>query len=53
LQTRRLTEPFEGLDSSLAQSAGKLWSCKAAWNYQLNAWFQSTIYMYTSSQHVV
>jgi len=30
LQTRRLAECFEGLDSSLAQSTGELWSCKVA-----------------------
>jgi len=28
LRTRRLAESFEGLNSSLAQSAGELWSCK-------------------------
>jgi len=28
MQTRRLTAPFEGLSSSLAQSASKLWNCK-------------------------
>jgi len=28
LQTRRLAESFEGLDSSQAQSTGELWSCK-------------------------
>jgi len=32
LQTRRLTESFEGLDISLAQSTGELWRCKMAWN---------------------
>ena len=26
--TRRLAESFEGLNSSLVQSTGKLWSCK-------------------------
>jgi len=28
LQNRRLAESFEGLNSSLAQSTGELWSCK-------------------------
>jgi len=28
MQTRRLAASFEGLNSSLAQSAGKLWRCK-------------------------
>jgi len=28
LQISRLTECFEGLNSSLAQSTDKLWSCK-------------------------
>ena len=28
LQTRRLTESFEGLNISIAQSIGELWSCK-------------------------
>jgi len=32
VQTRRLAESFEGLDSSLAQSTSELWSCKLAWN---------------------
>jgi len=30
LQTRRLAKSFEGLDSSLAQLTGELWSCKVA-----------------------
>jgi len=30
LQTRRSAESFEGLNSSLAQSTGELWSCKVA-----------------------
>jgi len=28
LRTRRLAESFGGLNSSLAQSTGELWSCK-------------------------
>jgi len=30
LQTRRPAEPFESLNSSLAQSNSELWSCKVA-----------------------
>jgi len=30
LRTRRLAVSFEGLNSSLAQSTGELWSCKVA-----------------------
>ena len=30
IQTRRLAESVDGLNSSLAQSAGELWNCKAA-----------------------
>jgi len=29
MQTRRLAASFKGLNSSLAQSHGKLWHCKA------------------------
>jgi len=32
LQTKRLTKSSEGLDSSLAQSTGELWSFKVAQN---------------------
>jgi len=28
MQSRRIVAPFEGLNSSLAQLAGELWSCK-------------------------
>jgi len=28
MQTRRIVASYEGLNSSLAQSPGKLWSCK-------------------------
>jgi len=37
LQTTRLAESCEGLDSSLAQATGELRSFKAAQNQQLNA----------------
>jgi len=30
MQTRRLVTSFEGLNSSLAQSLGELWSCEVA-----------------------
>jgi len=33
LETRRLTESFEGLNSSPAQSTSESWSCKMAWKY--------------------
>jgi len=32
LQTQRLGESFEGLNNSLAQSTGELWSCKVVRN---------------------
>ena len=32
LQMRRLTESFEGMNSSPAQLTGELWSCKVARN---------------------
>jgi len=43
LQTRH-TESFEGLNSSLAQSTGKLWSCKVAQNSMrdFEAWYICT-----------
>ena len=52
LQTKRLTESFEGLTSSLEKLPGKVWNCKVAWKQQLNVWLQSTIHLYTGSQHV-
>jgi len=35
----RLAESFEGLNSSLAQSTGKLRGCKVSWKYWLYAGF--------------
>jgi len=35
LQTRRLTEFFEDLNSSLAQSACSLWSFEVVWKYRI------------------
>jgi len=52
LQTRRPAEYFEGLDSSLVKSTGKLRSSKVTRNQQLNVWFQSTVYTFTNSQCV-
>jgi len=34
LQTRRLAESFQGLNSSLAQSTGELRSCKVVRKYE-------------------
>jgi len=52
LQTERLAESFDSLNSSLAQPAGELWSCKVAQKFGLNVGFPSTIYLYTSTKGV-
>jgi len=52
LQTKRLAESFDGLNSSLAQPTGELWSCKVAQKLGLNAGFPSIIYSYTSTKGV-
>jgi len=36
MQSRRLDTSFEGLNNSIAQSPGELWSCKVAQKYRLN-----------------
>ena len=43
IQTKRLVS-FEGLNSSLAQSPDKLWSCKVAWKMWLMRDFDMQIY---------
>jgi len=53
VRTRRPAKSFEGLDSSLAQSASKLWSC-IKW-YEISGSmhdFKVRIYLYTDSQLV-
>jgi len=49
MPTGRLATSFEGVNSSLAQSPGELWSCKAARKYGLNLGFRSTNISYTGA----
>jgi len=43
LQTERLAKSFDGLNSSLAQPTGEIWSFKVAQKFGLNVGFPSTI----------
>jgi len=44
MQIRRLTASFEGLNSSLAQSASELQSCEVVWKEQLVRDFKVRVY---------
>jgi len=52
LQTRRLSDPFEPLNSSLAQSAEELWRWHSNWKLLVLGWIPGTTYSSNSSQSV-
>jgi len=52
LQTWRLAESFEGLNSSLVQSAKELYGWQDNWNMLDLTWFVGTIYLYIGSECV-
>jgi len=52
VQTRRLADAFEPLNSSIAQSAEELWHWQGNRQLLVLAWFQSTNTVYPSSQSV-
>jgi len=52
VQSRRIAESFEGLDRSLAQTTGELMDLQSDVKLVAQCMFRSTIYSYTSSEHV-
>jgi len=52
MQSGRLAVSFEGLNSSLAQSPGELWSCTVAGKCGQNVGFRSTNISNTGAESV-